>query len=166
MFKGCGKLRTVYSNSNCDVSKVTNNSALYMFDGCFNLMGGNGTFYCNLNPNDLQYVRLDGYQGKPGVFPEKDTTPPMFIVKRIIPPTKTEYALGEQIKTDGGQITIEMIDLQILQTQGKIQGNGKTHTFPLRHEYLAKYDSTTTGSKNITLSCFRCIPDNNQFFKV
>ena len=66
LFENCGNLRTVYVGNDWNTAAVTNSN--YMFDGCFNLVGGKGTTYNESNPKDKTYAHIDGGASDPGYF--------------------------------------------------------------------------------------------------
>ncbi|MBR2194745.1 MAG: InlB B-repeat-containing protein [Salinivirgaceae bacterium] len=66
MFESCYQLRTIYVSSSWSLSRV---SGSFMFIGCNQLRGGNGTEY-NSSHIDAEYARIDG-QGGPGYLTEK-----------------------------------------------------------------------------------------------
>lgn len=62
------KLKKIYVSDKWNTGKVT--SALGMFFGCSNLVGGKGTVF-NANHIDKAYARIDGGTSAPGYFTEK-----------------------------------------------------------------------------------------------
>lgn len=68
MFANCEKLSTIYV-SNFDLSNVATSKSYTMFDGCINLIGGNGTRY-NSSLTDKTYARIDTVN-TPGYFTYK-----------------------------------------------------------------------------------------------
>lgn len=68
MFANCEKLSTIYV-SNFDLSNVATSKSYTMFDGCINLVGGNGTRYNSLF-TDKTYARIDTAD-TPGYFTYK-----------------------------------------------------------------------------------------------
>ena len=75
MFSGCSKLETIYASSNF-VTYLVNNSD-YMFSGCVNLTGGNGTHLSLYDSHstytyDKTHARIDTPEER-GYFTEKIT---------------------------------------------------------------------------------------------
>ena len=70
MFSGCSGLRTIYASDLFTTGTVTSSSK--MFNGCTNLVGGNGTRYSKSNIT-ATYARIDR-SGTPGYFTEKTTS--------------------------------------------------------------------------------------------
>ena len=68
MFEGCTSLTTIYAASDADWSGISTSDG--MFNGCINLVGGNGT---ELDPDSVDASRacVDGLNGKPGYFTVK-----------------------------------------------------------------------------------------------
>lgn len=66
MFQNCNMLKVIYVSNNWTVDKVT--ASQYMFDGCTNLVGGQGTTYNDSNPKDKTYAHIDGGESNPGYF--------------------------------------------------------------------------------------------------
>ena len=66
MFKGCSYLTTILCLDNWNGSDKLE-SSYDMFDGCFDLVGYQGTA-CNGNLTDVTYARLDGGASDPGYF--------------------------------------------------------------------------------------------------
>ena len=62
MFESCYQLRTIYVSSSWSLSRVSGSSGSYMFIGCNQLRGGNGTEY-NSSHIDAEYARIDGQGG-------------------------------------------------------------------------------------------------------
>lgn len=74
MFNGCTKLKTIIASDNFAVNKVSseggeNAKDAHMFEGCTNLVGGNGTTY-DSNHINKEYARIDA-SGTPGYFTAK-----------------------------------------------------------------------------------------------
>ena len=63
IFNGCSKLQTVYVGANWSTASATNGH--YIFNGCFSLVGGNGTKVSD--ESSLLYARIDK-PGQPGYF--------------------------------------------------------------------------------------------------
>ena len=68
MFWGCSKLKTIYISS--DRSWTNEVSGDNMFDGCTQLVGGQGTAYSSEHI-DGTYAHIDGGSSNPGYFTEK-----------------------------------------------------------------------------------------------
>ena len=66
MFDGCGNLTTIYATNSFTTVNVPNLKSVYMFTGCSNLVGGNGTHYSN-SKTYKEYARIDK-SGTPGYF--------------------------------------------------------------------------------------------------
>ena len=64
MFQNCNMLKVIYVSNNWTVDEVT--ASQYMFDGCTNLVGGQGTTYNDSNPKDKTYAHIDGGESNPG----------------------------------------------------------------------------------------------------
>ena len=72
MFDACTELKTINASDKFTTDEVTN--SIYMFRGCSNLVGGNGTTYNN-SYTDITYARIDDPDnGKPGYFTGDLTT--------------------------------------------------------------------------------------------
>ena len=65
MFSGCNALHTIYSSTNWTTENVSLSSS--MFQGCSNLMGGQGTAF-DSNYTDSKYAHIDGGTANPGYF--------------------------------------------------------------------------------------------------
>ena len=65
MFYGSDLLKTIYVGDKFNVNKVTTSD--YMFEGCINLVGGQGTKY-NSSYIVKTYARIDGGTSSPGYF--------------------------------------------------------------------------------------------------
>ena len=63
MFRYCGNLRTIYVGDQWDATDLTNSNE--MFDGCTNLVGGQGTTY-DADHIDAEYAHIDGGPDNPG----------------------------------------------------------------------------------------------------
>ena len=70
MFDNCNNLRTIYVGNGWSTAAVTYSN--YMFFGCTNLVGGQGTTYSPSNPTNKTYAHIDGGPSNPGYF----TAPP------------------------------------------------------------------------------------------
>ena len=68
MFFECNQLKTVYVSDGFVVENVELHNN--MFEGCTNIVGGNGTTYDASNI-DKEYAIIDGTNGKPGYFTAK-----------------------------------------------------------------------------------------------
>ena len=97
MFKGCSNLTTIL----CLDDWTTSQELPYsydMFDGCFELVGYQGTA-CNGNLTDITYARLDGGESKPGYF---STTNEVYTVYDSETATLTYYCDDQRLfRTDG-----------------------------------------------------------------
>ena len=69
MFEGCTSLTTIYAASDADWSGIGTSDG--MFNGCINLVGGNGTEF---DPDSVDASRacVDGLNGKSGYFTAKN----------------------------------------------------------------------------------------------
>ena len=69
MFEGCASLITIYAASDADWSGISTSDG--MFNGCINLVGGNGTEF---DPDSVDASRacIDGLNGKSGYFTAKN----------------------------------------------------------------------------------------------
>ena len=67
MFWNCDNLTTIYASNKFVTNNVT--VSQFMFEGCTNLVGGNGTRYSS-SSDDKTYARIDK-AGTPGYFTEK-----------------------------------------------------------------------------------------------
>ena len=65
MFSSSANLKTIYVSSEFNTDIVTNGD--YMFNECFNLVGGAGTKY-DSNHVDKEYARIDYGENEPGYF--------------------------------------------------------------------------------------------------
>ena len=63
MFNNCVQLEAICVGDNWNTDKVT--SSMYMFTGCYNLVGGAGTVYDESHV-DKTYARIDGGTSRPG----------------------------------------------------------------------------------------------------
>ncbi len=103
MFKGCSNLTTIL----CLDDWTTSEELPYsydMFDGCFELVGYQGTA-CNGNLTDITYARLDGGESKPGYF---STTNEVYTVYDSETATLTYYCDDQRLfRTDG---VVELYD--------------------------------------------------------
>ncbi len=103
MFKGCSNLTTIL----CLDDWTTSQELPYsydMFDGCFELVGYQGTA-CNGNLTDITYARLDGGESKPGYF---STTNEVYTVYDSETATLTYYCDDQRLfRTDG---VVELYD--------------------------------------------------------
>ena len=68
MFYGCNHLETIYASKSWGSIALTNSD--YMFSGCSNLVGGQGTTY-NENYVDATYAHIDEGPSNPGYFTGK-----------------------------------------------------------------------------------------------
>ena len=97
MFKGCSNLTTIL----CLDDWTTSEELPYsydMFDGCFDLVGYQGTA-CNGNLTDITYARLDGGSDAPGYF---STTNEVYTVYDSETATLTYYCDDQRLfRTDG-----------------------------------------------------------------
>ena len=67
MFYKCSSLTTIYAGDDWSTENVYSSS--YMFEDCYNLVGGKGTTYRDeWQPHDKTYARIDGVGGNPGFF--------------------------------------------------------------------------------------------------
>ena len=69
MFHGSTHLQTIYVSNDWSTAAVT--SSNNMFYACRSLVGGQGTTYSYLNPDDKTYAHIDGGTSNPGYFTEK-----------------------------------------------------------------------------------------------
>ena len=65
MFQNCSSLTTIYAGSEWSTTAVTKSTD--MFNGCTNLVGGQGTAYDSLHV-DVTYAHIDGGPDNPGYF--------------------------------------------------------------------------------------------------
>ena len=97
MFKGCSNLTTILCLDDWTTSEALQYS-YDMFDGCFDLVGYQGTA-CNGNLTDITYARLDGGESKPGYF---STTNEVYTVYDSETATLTYYCDDQRLfRTDG-----------------------------------------------------------------
>ncbi len=75
MFEGCSSLATIYVSDLWTTASVT--SGDYMFSGCTNLVGGNGTPY-DVSHRDYTYAHIDE-EGKPGYLTDKNAVDEIII---------------------------------------------------------------------------------------
>ena len=68
LFNDCEELRTIYVGDGWNTSNVTESD--YMFENCYNLVGGQGTKY-DENHTDVEYAHIDGGESNPGYFTKK-----------------------------------------------------------------------------------------------
>ena len=68
MFYNCVKLERIAVSDKWKTDSITSSPA--MFASCNALVGGNGTVY-DVNQTDITYARIDGKNGQPGYFTEK-----------------------------------------------------------------------------------------------
>lgn len=68
MFANATRLKTIYASDSIVTGNVSNSGK--MFDGCTNLVGGNGTAY-DSSVVDKTYARIDK-AGQPGYFTDKE----------------------------------------------------------------------------------------------
>lgn len=61
MFSSCNCLETIFVGNNWSTASVL--SANYMFSGCENLVGGNGTVF---DKSTIEYAKIDGGESNPG----------------------------------------------------------------------------------------------------
>ena len=73
MFYSCLSLKTIYCNDDWSTSDATSNE---MFNGCWNLVGGNNTKYVD-GKRDKTYARPDGGSKAPGYFTQIEAKPKM-----------------------------------------------------------------------------------------
>ena len=66
LFYACENLQTIYVGDGWSTDAVTTSTE--MFNGCANLVGGQGTTYSNSNPKDKTYAHIDGGPSNPGYF--------------------------------------------------------------------------------------------------
>ena len=133
----CDNLETVYVGKNW-TTKYTDDDDL--FEGCKKLTGEKGTAYSGKNIG-LDYAQIDGGTSNPGYFTEKDNEPRVIVsIKLSKLPTKTEYFEGEELKLDGGEITVNY-------------NKGAAETVKLTDENIetTSLNSTTAGKKTITV---------------
>ena len=79
MFSGCSNLITIYAATNTNWNTETLISGSYMFQNCSNLIGGNGTAVSS-NSYDQTRACIDGLDGKPGYFTDKNAPRPYAIL--------------------------------------------------------------------------------------
>ena len=79
MFSGCSNLITIYAATNTNWNTETLISGSYMFQNCSNLIGGNGTAFSS-NSYDQTRACIDGLDGKPGYFTDKNAPRPYAIL--------------------------------------------------------------------------------------
>ena len=73
MFNGCSLLTSIYVKPDTDWSTSSSlANSNYMFTGCKNLIGGNGTVF-NTDKTDKTYACVDGLNGKIGYFTDLNT---------------------------------------------------------------------------------------------
>ena len=116
MFDGCSSLRTIYVSNNfvitCDPSVTHSGDGI--FDGCENLVGGNGTRYSDEHIY-ADYACIDTAE-HPGYFtyreaPEPGPTPgptpaPISSISVNSAPTKLSYDAGERFNSAGLKIKL------------------------------------------------------------
>ena len=116
MFDGCSSLRTIYVSNNFvityDPDATVSGSGI--FDGCENLVGGNGTTYSDEH-RYADYACIDTAE-HPGYFtyreaPEPGPTPgptpaPISSISVNTPPTKLSYDVGERFNPAGLKIKL------------------------------------------------------------
>lgn len=71
MFDDCTGLQTIYASDRFVTDKVESGSYSKVFNGCTNLVGGQGTAYSSSNANDHTFARIDGGAANPGYFTAK-----------------------------------------------------------------------------------------------
>ena len=115
MFDGCSSLRTIYASNNF---VITYDPSLFfttsVFDGCENLVGGNGTSYSDEHIY-ADYACIDTAE-HPGYFtyreaPEPGPTPgptpaPISSISVNSAPTKLSYDVGERFNPAGLKIKL------------------------------------------------------------
>ena len=100
MFRDCTELTTIYVS---DGWEVTHNSFDdFMFDGCFNIVGGAGTVY-DENYVEIQYARVDKGDTEPGYLTKKEAYA-VFNNK-----TLTFYFDGQRLQREGTTYDLDAI---------------------------------------------------------
>ena len=72
LFYACENLQTIYVGDGWSTDAVTTSTE--MFNGCANLVGGQGTTYSSSNPKDKTYAHIDGGPSNPGYFTGNSVT--------------------------------------------------------------------------------------------
>ena len=89
MFDVCLNLKTIYVGENFIISNNTNTDNI--FNGDYNLVGGDGTVYCMGKEEEFdgRYAHIDEGDNNPGFFSTKGQTPPAVTALSIstMPPT-------------------------------------------------------------------------------
>jgi len=70
MFTFCSSLRTIYCSNLWTTDQVSDSQS--MFGRCSSLIGGQGTYYREDNPNDKTYAHADGGEADPGYLTPTD----------------------------------------------------------------------------------------------
>ena len=71
MFLYRGNLETIYVSDQWSTESISN--SIYMFYGCTNLVGGQGTTY-DAGHTDAAYAHIDGGASNPGYFTDKNAS--------------------------------------------------------------------------------------------
>ncbi|MBR5698248.1 MAG: BspA family leucine-rich repeat surface protein [Prevotella sp.] len=82
MFYNCANLEIIYAAANADWNASTTlTSSTYMFQACSKLIGGCGTYYeNNWNGYSKTRARVDGLNGQPGYFTDRNAPRPYAIL--------------------------------------------------------------------------------------
>ena len=101
MFTGCGRLTFIFTAPGTDWYDGERDME-YMFDGCANIVGGEGTEY-DEDYSDGEYARIDGLNDQPGYFTAKGA---LVIATTSLPVGKVGAEYSVALKTNGnGDIT-------------------------------------------------------------
>ena len=81
MFYNCANLETIYAAADADWTGATLTNSNYMFQACSKLIGGCGTYYeNNWNGYNKTRARVDGLNGQPGYFTDRNAPRPYAIL--------------------------------------------------------------------------------------
>lgn len=94
MFYGCSSLKTIFVGDCWNTAKVTTHAD--MFQGCHNIVGGNGTTY-NSSYTNVTYARIDE-EGAPGYFSIKERPS---VVKLTLPSDLIAFSSNNDIDFSG-----------------------------------------------------------------
>lgn len=152
MFSSCSQLQTIYGNSWDILANMTieekqdflsaqssMNYANYMFYGCTNLVGGNGTAYNIINRDDYNYTHIDNMSGD-GYFTKKLSELKAYCVanKDVL----TFYYDDNQWERVGHKFDVELSN-----GEGRYGWNGNT--------YITKVVIDVSFSNYAIPSCYR-----------